>query len=156
MTQEEKQLLLKDLSARLPYGVKGLAYIVGDPCLTNTNIVGIINESIVTDYESPMLDLIDFNSKDIIIKPYLRPLSSMTEEEKKELKSEFCVDIRDEDNGRHTERYGYVIVYHNFKDESWYIPFEAIDWLNKHHFDYRGLIEKGLALPAPDGMYNTK
>ena len=43
MTTEEKQLLLKDLSARLPYGVKGLAYIVGDPCLTNTNIVGIIN-----------------------------------------------------------------------------------------------------------------
>jgi hypothetical protein len=29
-----------------------------------------------------------------------------------------------------------------------------IDWLNAHHFDYRGLIEKGLAIEAPEGMYN--
>lgn len=77
----------------------------------------------------------------------------MTEEEKEELRSEFGADIRDEDNGRHTEKYGYVIVYHKFKDESWYIPFDAIDWLNARHFDYRGLIEKGLALEAPEGMY---
>lgn len=80
------------------------------------------------------------------IKPYLRPMSSMTDEEKEELKQEFCIDVREEDNGRHTEEYGYVTVYHNFNNETWYIPYEAIDWLNEHHFDYRGLIEKGLAM----------
>lgn len=139
MTREEKQLLLKDLSARLPYGVKGLAYIVGDPCLTNTNIVGIINESIVTDYESPMLDLIDFNSKDIIIKPYLRPLSSMTEEEINEF-----ILISD------------TVLWIGNKRSTCILSLEQMDWFNTHHFDYRGLIEKGLALPAPEGMYNFK
>ena len=43
MTQEDKELLLIDLCARLPYGIKGLAYIVGESCNTNTNIIGIIN-----------------------------------------------------------------------------------------------------------------
>ncbi len=145
MTQEKKQLLLKDLCARLPYGVKGLAYIVGDPCLTNTNIVGIINESIVTDYESPMLDLIDFNSKDIIIKPYLRPMSSMTKDEEEYVKNRWCYEDWD-------DIYDFLNHYQIDAGDA----FDFVDWLNAHHFDYRGLIEKGLALEAPEGMYNTK
>ena len=159
MTQEEKQLLLKDLCMRLPYGV-----IIDSKKYNEAHyrkhyaqrliLVSVLREEVtcidVDDYPDPKCR----EHKLEYCKPYLRPMSSMTEEEKEELKSEFCVDIRDEDNGRHTERYGYVIVYHNFKDESWYIPFEAIDWLNKHHFDYRDLIGKGLALPAPEGMYN--
>lgn len=133
MTQEEKELLLKDLCARLLYGVNGLAYIVGEPCNTNTNIVGIINESIVTNYESPMLDFIDLDSKDITIKPYLRSMSSMTEEERKEYKH-IAPGIVIEDGIR--------------------LPnINQINWLNAHHFDYRGLIEKGLAIEAPEGMY---
>ena len=138
MAQEDKELLLKDLCARFLYGVNGLAYIVGEPCNTNTNIVGIINESIVTNYESPILGFIDLDSKDITIKPYLRPMSSMTEEEKKE----------------------YDALYTYIKgciDRKFKIDFSiATDWLNKHHFDFRGLIEKGLALVAPEGMYNIK
>ena len=124
-----KALLLQDLGARLFYGVKGLAYIVGEPCNTNTNIVGIINESIVTNYESPMLDLINLNSKDITIKPYLRPMSSMTEEEK----DHFC----------YLTSLGFVGISTNSSDN-------INDWLNANHFDYRGLIEKGLAIAVTE------
>ena len=58
-------------------------------------------------------------------------MSSMTEEEKLE----------------------YVVVWDSRQP---YLPTEAMDWLNAHHFDYRGLIEKGLALEAPEGMYKTE
>lgn len=126
MTQEDKELLLKDLCARLPYGVKGLAYIAGEPCNINTNVNGVINNSIVTDYKSPMLELINLNSKDITIKPYLRSMSSMTEEEINEFEQ-----ITDNllDNGTSEEIWNTVI-----------------DWLNAHHFDHRHLIPRGLAI----------
>ena len=67
-------------------------------------------------------------------KPYLRPMSSMTEEEKKELNN--------------------VLEFQYYSDDS--CMCESTDWLNAHHFDYRGLIERGLALEAPEGMYKTE
>ena len=71
------------------------------------------------------------------IKPYLRPMSSMTEEEKKEYRS--------------------LQTWHNFHGMSWYSNnYKSIDWLNKKMFDYRDLIPMGLALEAPKGMYNIK
>ena len=102
MTQEEKDLLLKDLCARLPYGVKvtnGIHTITLTPC-SDTSII-IKNEHIL---------------------PYLRPMSSMSEEERRYL-------------------------------QKLPFPYDFVDWLNAHHFDYRGLIPKGLALEAPEGMY---
>lgn len=110
MTQEDKQLLLKDLCARLPYGVicstpKGNGYL----CSINQTIFG--NEYGV-NIEVTMRDYFDDNKCDI--KPYLRPMSSMTEEERTEWRK--LSDINE------------------------------IDWFNKHHFDYRGLIPKGLAI----------
>lgn len=70
-------------------------------------------------------------------KPYLRPMSSMTTKEKEEYDS--CrKHLCDEYN-----RYCFDSV-------------ESIDWLNAHHFDYRGLIDKGIALEAPEGMYNQQ
>ena len=81
-------------------------------------------------------------------KPYLRPMSSMTDEEKKELLqiSNFDSDI--------DEIYDSFIhfIERNLIDIADIANF--IDWLNAHHFDYRGFIEKGLALEAPKGMYN--
>jgi hypothetical protein len=77
------------------------------------------------------------------IKPYLRPMSSMTDEEKRQYR-ELC----DEDIRQLT----YVQTVHpglKYKTSC----HRSIDWLNAHHFDYRGLIEKGLALEAPEGMY---
>lgn len=82
-------------------------------------------------------------------KPYLRPMSSMTEDEIKELSKilnyEFYIDddfaLAAEDD-RHRIRLDLCEGY--------------IDWLNSHHFDYRELIEKGLALEAPEDMYKTE
>jgi uncharacterized protein with von Willebrand factor type A (vWA) domain len=130
MTQEEKQLLLQDLCARLPYGVcVHIRYKEGEPCygkLTPRDIQWFIDSNIEN------------------IKPYLRPMSSMTEEEQKELEK-----IIDGILGYKARNY-----FHSEDDYKWNTLYEAIDWLNSHHFDYRGLIEKGLAWVAPEGMYN--
>lgn len=129
MTREEKELLVKDICQKLPYGVK-------------------------IRVEYPFLEEKDWRPEDLYgldlrreviagtsvrieeFKPYLRPMSSMTEEESEkfeeylELQSEYTTgaDIR-------------------FK-------YDMFDWLNSRHFDYRHLIEKGLAIEAPEGMYN--
>ena len=128
MTQEEKQLVLLDLSVRLSCGVicktpKGDGHL----CSINQTIFGTeygINiNPIKRDYFN------DSEVKEQVIKPYLRPMSSMTEEELKE-----WVTILNFVQEKRLDR--------------------SIDWLNAHHFDYRGLIEKGLALEAPEGMYD--
>lgn len=140
MTKEDWTILFKDLCARLPYEPK--VHISSDT---------FYDEREPYDAFLDIGKLKDLRLNKMEIKPYLRPMSSMTDAEKEELKQEFCIDVREEDNGRHTEEYGYVTVYHNFNNETWYIPYEAIDWLNEHHFDYRGLIEKGLAIEILNG-----
>lgn len=143
MTQEDRELLLKDLCARLPYGVSGLAYIAGEPCNINTNINGVINKSIVTDYKSPMLELINLNSEDITIKPYLRSMSSMTEEEKEKLKNISDAEEITSDSICYLEG-------DTLEDYMSEIPFilcyNIIAWLLENHFDFIGLIPRGLAI----------
>lgn len=79
---------------------------------------------------------------EILIKPYLRPMSSMTDEERDEYEGTFASVYDVNDYGEDAD--------------SWHEEFsiDSLDYLNAHHFDYRGLIEKGLALEAPEGMYN--
>lgn len=144
MTQEDKELLLKDLCARLPYNVivdygynafnvrKGSYVERGTKCILGCYLLDV--------FISPRQ-----NEKGEYIKPYLFPLSSMTEEQKKDFMHCACYEIRDEDCGRHTETYYYDLVGH---ESTFYPNADAIDWLNKNHFDYRGLIEKGLATDA--------
>ena len=122
MTQEEKQLLFKDLCGRLPYGIKGEIYLIDNEL---EKMIGKEHPN-PTELHPFNLNLPDEESP-FIIKPYLRPMWSMTEEEDNEL------------NYARMGNYG-----------------EDVDWLNAHHFDYRGLIEKGLALEAPEGMYEQK
>lgn len=128
MTQEEKQLLLKDLCGRLPYGVKV------DHFGVVRELLGVIPPSEIVMVGYDINDYEDSVIEDI--KPYLRPMSSMTEEEKKEL----------------DECYG--------SEESTISDTEAatklLDFYNLNHFDYRGLIEKGLALEAPEDMYKEE
>lgn len=95
-----------------------------------------------------------------VLRPYLRPMSSMTEEEKEEYRK-----LSDEVIGSYGP-YNWEFIAHCVRlgikpgnpheciDE--YVDMDAIDFLNAHHFDYRGLIEKGLALEAPEGMYKTE
>jgi hypothetical protein len=82
------------------------------------------------------------------IKPYLRPMSSMTEEERDEL--EILCDSMSIDDEGNADIYIAILKNHN----PILFNTKVIDWFNSHHFDYRGLIEKGLALKAPKGMYN--
>ena len=116
MTQEEKQLLLIDLFARLPYGVKCLVNFKGTK-YTMTLKIGSPNsfDNWVFYNEKYSICSNDF-------KPYLRPMSSMTEEENKKL------------------------------DEIWLKQTikEGADYLNSIHVDYRGLIEKGLAIEVTE------
>lgn len=116
MIQENKELLLKDLCARLPYGVKANNEIQGDFV-----IYGICENYI---FARTTTSHADFRIENI--KPYLFPLSSMTEEQEDEYQYI-------------TERWMY---------DSLYSISDSTDWLNKNHFDYRGLIEKGLAIDA--------
>ena len=133
MTQEEKELLLKDLCARFPYGVKAK----------------ILDESVLQyDYtaeEGGVIDGIENLNDGLFViqcredgyvlsydefKPYLRPMSSMTEEEQRTLDS-MC-------NG--VEMVSRLSGLKMFD--------KAFNWLDENHFDYRGLIEKGLAIDA--------
>ena len=140
MTQEEKQLLLKDLCARLPCHPQ--IHICNDSW--EGMMIGEFDNTLYSHH----LDA--FWCDRIEILPYLRPMSSMTEKEKGELKE--YLDAEEVDcNG-----FGYIEG-GTLEDYVSSIPYSlcnyVIDWLNEHHFDYRGLINLGLALEAPKGMY---
>ena len=137
MTQEDKELLLKDLCGRLPYDV-------AINCKNDdSNYICYLTTDIINELK--------YNREYYEYKPYLFPLSSMTLEQKKELCKVGGYETREEDCGYHSETFYYNMV---GRENVFYPDADDIDWLNKNHFDYRGLIEKGLALKAPDGMYN--
>lgn len=128
MKQEEKELLLKDLSARIPYGVKcNVSGVQQSITLTAIDVFsdypykfGVVQFSCTTN-----------------VKPYLRPMSSMTDEEKRDL--------------------GSILQRIEISSYDFISPLEVkLDWLLKHHFDFRSLISKGLALEAPSDMYKIK
>lgn len=151
MTQEHKQLLLKDLSARLPYGVK-MKYKNEEGASTLCQIDTLYTDvdgfhCLIRMAEPPGIfyDLTEF-------KPYLRPMSSMTEEEKKTYKSFFSIGEYACGGTLYGKEYEYI----NSDSEDISESISLLDWLNEHHFDYRGLIPMGLALEAPEGMYKTE
>lgn len=138
MTQEDKELVFKDICARLPYGVH---ILVHDTFEYST--VPFQNAYLKTYDASELIDSISLNlrysSKDKLfnriikehkdyleIKPCLFHFSSMTEKQKNE----------------------YQYITERWMNDPAYSISDSIDWLNKNHFDYRGLIEKGLAIDA--------
>jgi len=125
---KNKELLLKDLSARLPYHT---IVSTGEEDLELVK-VDILNGVVYLFSES----FLEFDISEV--KPYLRPMSSMTEEERNEY-----FDFRSQE----LQRVAFAEV---GREEA---ISEVMDWLLSHHFDIRGLIEKGLALEAPKGMY---
>lgn len=145
MTQEDKALLLKDLCARLPYGVivetpKGKGHV----CDINLTIFGT---EIGVNINPTIRDTFDIED----IQPYLFPLSSMTEEQKRELLTLAGYEARCEESCGFDSWGFYVNIVGEYKYEDnqesiiLYPDDIGIDWLNKNHFDYRGLIPKGLA-----------
>lgn len=121
MTQEDKQLLLKDLCARLPYNV-----------ICKLSVKGA-DVSITEKLDLGGLEHFIFGTMDVL--PYLRPMLSMTEKEKR--------------------KYDILV------EETVYRPgvltcSSLINFCHEHHLDHLGLIEKGLALVAPKDMYKTE
>ena len=149
MTKEEKELLLKDLCARLPYGVYVLVHDTfkyskvpyETVYLTASDIPSLIDSISLNERYSnkdKRFNRIIKERKDFLeFKPRLFPMSSMTEEQKKEYNS-----LRDRVTTYHYEN-GNIVEDTELRD-NW----KSIDYLNANHFDYRGLIEKGLAIDA--------
>ena len=133
MTQEDRELLIKDLCGRLPYHVKIHSWD-GKLIVSDLNTFPFSTELM---YEEDMWDQLSG------FKPYLRPMSSMTEEEKREVSKLGVCD----DGAFHNDIYDV--------GTSMEEAFTAISWFLERHFDINYLIEKGLALEAPEEMYKT-
>ena len=137
MTQEDKELLLKDLCARLPYGVKFLRESWNYEWDQEMSVIEVLEDIDKDGYinNTKVYDVGD-------IKPYLFPFSSMTGEqlfEVQEILGKNEIEIKNEfisiiDSDRNTISYSEILA--------------ILEWFNKNHFDYRGLIEKGLAINA--------
>ncbi len=175
MIQEYKQLVLKDLCARLPYNVKVaidfksyLELLPDDdddseyPYKKNLNtILRCSNKSIDDISQEPHIvysyigserfsmlrgyDNREYGVPVELIKPYLRSLLSMTAKEEREYNG--TLPPLGNFMFEQEELFKPIQLYKN-------IPFELYEFFNSHYFDYRGLIEKGLAIEAPAGMYN--
>ena len=124
---KEKELLLQDLSARLPYGVKVK--------FNNIHILRLGTHTRVGEYVTDVIEP---------CKPYLFPMSSMTKEQKREYHQSTSKDI--------DMLQDVILERINGKDNNnnHAIAYNGIDWLNANHFDYRGLIPMGLAIDATD------
>ena len=137
----DKELLLKDLCARLPYGIKFLRESWNFETDQELSVIEVLED---IDKDGYINNTKVYKVEDI--KPYLFPLSSMTEEQKKEISKRYklhtyyglCIEITN-----HSEGYWDDDNSCNLQDYLW-----LVDWLNKNHFDYRGLIEKSLAIDA--------
>ena len=136
MTQEDKELLLKDLCGRLPYGVKLQCNSNGMMCIGPYTLDTIVLDRCFNEHT----EYVPFDE----FKPYLFPLSSMTEEQKKDISKRYnlhtsyglCIEITnhsegywDDDNSCHLQDYLWLV-----------------DWFNKNHFDFRNLIGRNLAI----------
>ena len=143
MTKEDRELLLKDLCARLPYGVKIALKNNGTYHHENIAKEGDVTIDKLKGFNGKYFNIYHYNpldwdlSDDEIevenIKPYLFPLSSMTEEQRNELYTlihPLCMLAIDREIG------------------DWEVSGLEIDWYIKNHFDYRGLIDKDLAIDA--------
>ena len=151
MTQEDKEMLLKDLCARIPYGVKveakGLLKTIMDD-YDNRYIINayVLNGINLRDcFKTYSIDCIEkiplFDRKGVCnIKPYLFPMSSMTEEQEAEWDDLYITPLAERMDHRHTRKEDLML-----RAKAGYA---AIFWLLENHFDYLGLIEKGLAIDA--------
>lgn len=126
MTQEEKDIIYKDACGRILYKPYAAYEFEGE--LIQVQITGMEGEEPTRSFYGYSFDTWRHIPHDNV-KLYLRPMSSMTYDESK--------------------NYDILIQYDAYHP----INIDLYDWLNQHHFDYRGLIEKGLALEAPKDMY---
>ena len=161
MTEQDKQLLLKDLCARVLYKPKvKVLHVWNEEKEIEEDIVDTVYCVLPEGYINTETIDSDIPLNDNVIL-YLRPMSSMTEKEKKELLNllfdkeakYFYIDEEGTIDGKTFDLMKDGLNYPTF------CPVNIVlytDWLNKHYFDYRGLIGKSLAIVAPEGMYKTE
>ena len=143
MTKEEKDLLMVDLCRRLHYDV--ICQMSRDIEFPQGN--SIIEVLSISGYEAFVNTMNCSATTPFFVKPYLRPMSSITDDEIKDLQKitcQFCFSRYDN------------LAYVGAADDGFCSVSEMeqiLSYFNAHHFDYRGLIEKGLALIAPNDMY---
>ena len=143
MKQEEKQLLLADLSTRLPYGVKcHFKYGSAEDDITLSCI-----DNNVARFEYGWYGSFHVSIDADYIKPYLRPMSSMTDEEKNELKQISDDYLNEWENAKTSLEKWKLDAKVNYKNAMFY---------NSNHLDWNDLTSKGLALQAPEGMYKME
>lgn len=144
MTKEEKELILKVCYASLLYGIT--VYVEHDTFYDEREPykakISIKSHQILDDFGNSPL------SNKLLVRPYLRPMNEMTDEEKIEFRG-FITWTFDCDYQTNTLK-GVL----NGNEIETDLIAELYDWLNAHHLDWRGLIPKGLALEAPKDMYN--
>lgn len=140
MDKRQKDIILKDVLARMPYNVTVYGICAKEP----VRLVSVKYDKTYGNH----LYLDENGIKHHIVKPYLRPMSSMTEKELTELAYKVFqqpdIDI--------VRRWVFENKLYPSIDGN---PAMVIDWLNSHFFDYNGLIEIGLAMEAPEDMYKV-
>lgn len=161
MKEQDKKLLFKDLSARIPY--KTMLWIEDAVSVNNDRLLAVgLNHGDCLYINGLCVDDNCYDRHNVI-KPYLRSLSDMAKEEEYELitllvgkkgakyfhLSKGGVIESDIPQEVSLKDFNIYWIDFNCKNASRYV-----DWLNEHHFDFRGLINKGLALKAPKGMYD--
>ena len=148
MTKEDKALLIKDLCARLPYGVQVLHYTTGiSGKLHNINVYPMYEQDSDSDKPDNIVDYIShvdfFGDGDLLdiddFLPYLFPIASISSEQLKEVSEILGKDVEIFDN--------YLNIVEHTRNTFSYLELDALfEWFNKNNFDYRNLIERNLAI----------
>ena len=143
MNKEDIQLLTADISARYPYFYSLRVQYNGKDYMPEG-----IGAGRISLFTSPIMSYTSFAPLIEEVKPYLRPMSDITDIERNELSSK----------GIYIDKDGDIMVeaYEGRNISLQFIISIYIEWLKKYHFDYNYLIEKGLALIAPKDMYSNK
>lgn len=151
MTDEEKDMLLKDLATRLPYGVKVHCewheHQDDEPTADTGELVSVdMKDRTIMFHRSDghYWTAVPFNRDGCTVKPYLRPIESMTEDERRVLKSQMLKDIDELDETEESKVFTKGICQNAAN----------LDYINAHHLDYRGLTGRDLAYEAPEDMYD--
>lgn len=142
MTRENKELLLQDICARLPHGVKVHAkYIDTDTEVEKDGVLRMVDGDMVVAFVCDGTNCYNYVAIHEV-KPYLFPLSSMTEEQKNQLKEIWDVDMN--------KALDYAISGEEGLSDLFQLSAakKVINWFIKNHFDFQGLIPKGLAIDA--------
>lgn len=148
-TIPNRELFFIDIMARIPYGVKFRFEL--DKGVYKT--VSVTNAK-----DLPHLDILySYWMGRGYFLPYLRPISSMTKEEWGEFEKKFEVPLGAGESATYFKVYDYVVIdFGCHYDMMLSDMADMLSWLYLHHFDINNLIEKGLALEAPEGMYKTE